>query len=72
LGQRRLSTFSKSTSNFSKEITMSYSDSITIAAHHAFENDWDVPTDLLGNTIASEACMLSGLDSDHIGCSNWD
>jgi hypothetical protein len=51
---------------------MSYSDSITIATHHAFENDWDVPTDLLGNTIASEACMLSGLDSDHIGCSNWD
>jgi hypothetical protein len=51
---------------------MSYSDSITIAAHHAFHNDWEVPTGLLGNTIVSEACLLSGFDSDQIGCSNWD
>ena len=51
---------------------MSYSDCITVAAHHAFENDWDLPTALLGNTVASEAAMLAGLDSDRIGCAVWD
>lgn len=50
---------------------MSYSDSIIVAAHHAFQNDWDIPQDLLGNTVVSEACMLAGFDSDQIGCSNW-
>jgi len=51
---------------------MSYSDCITIAAHHAFEHDWDMPESLLGNTIVSEAAMLAGLDSDRIGCTAWD
>ena len=50
---------------------MFYSGCITIAAHHAFENDWDVPTGLLGNTIVSEAAMLAGFESDRIGCSGW-
>lgn len=51
---------------------MFYSDCITIAAHYAFENDWDVPTGLLGNTIVSEAARLAGVDSDFIGCSAWE
>jgi hypothetical protein len=51
-------------------MNFAYADSITIAAHHAFESDWDIPTDLLGNTIVSEAAMLAGLDSDHIGCAD--
>ena len=51
---------------------MSYSDSITIAAQHAFQNGGDMPMTLLGNTIVSEACMLSRFDSDLVGCSNWD
>lgn len=51
---------------------MFYSDCITIAAHHAFENDWAVPTGLLGNTIVSEAAMLAGFDSDRIGCAAWE
>ena len=34
---------------------MFYFDCKTIAAHHAFENDWDVPTGLLGNTVVSES-----------------
>jgi hypothetical protein len=55
-----------------KEITMFYSDCITIAAHHAFANDCDVPIGLLGNTIVSEAAMLAGFDSDRIGCAAWE
>jgi hypothetical protein len=48
---------------------MSYTDCITIAAHHAFESDWEIPTSLWGNTIVSEATMLAGFDSDRLGCS---
>ena len=55
-----------------KEIIMFYSDCITIAARHAFENDCDVPLGLLGNTIVSEAAMLAGFDSDRIGCAAWE
>jgi hypothetical protein len=51
---------------------MSYADCITIAAHHALENDWDVPSNLWGNTIVSEAAMLAGLDSDRMGFPGWD
>lgn len=51
---------------------MSYSDCITVAAHHAFEDDWDLPARLWGNTIVSEAAMLAGLDSDRVGCAAWD
>lgn len=51
---------------------MFYPDCVTVAAHHAFENDCDVPIGLLGNTIASEAAMLAGLDSDRIGCAAWE
>ena len=47
---------------------MSFSDCIVIAAHHAFESDWEIPTSLWGNTIVSEAAMLAGLDSDRVGC----
>ena len=51
---------------------MSYSDCITVAAHNAFDNDHDLPSNLLGNTVVSEAAMLAGLDSDHVGCAGWD
>ena len=51
---------------------MFYSDYITIAARHAFENDCDVPTGLLGNTIVSEADMMAGLDSDRVGSAAWE
>ena len=50
-------------------MTHSYFDSGSIAANHAF--DMDTPDSLLPLTIASEACMLSGYDSDRLGCS-WD
>jgi hypothetical protein len=51
---------------------MSFSDCITVATHHAFEMDSDMPTALWGNTIVSEAAMLAGLDSDRLGCAAWD
>ena len=51
---------------------MFYSDCITIAARHVFENDCDVPTGLLGNTIVSEADMMAGFDSDRVGCAGWE
>lgn len=51
---------------------MSYSDCITVATHHVFENDRDMPAGLLGNTIVSEAAMLAGFDSDRVGCAVWD
>lgn len=50
----------------------SYTDCISIAANHVLENDQEVPSSLLGNTILSEATMLAGLDSDRIGCPTWD
>ncbi|MBK6928406.1 MAG: hypothetical protein V9G11_05200 [Bifidobacterium adolescentis] len=50
-------------------MTHAYYDSISIAAHHAF--DLDTPVDLMPLTIVSEAHMLAGLDSDRVGCS-WD
>ena len=49
---------------------MSYSDCITVASVHAIDSD--VPTNLWGTTIVSEAAMLAGLDSDLIGCPSWD
>lgn len=51
---------------------MSFSDCITVATHHAFDTDEDVPTNLWGTTIMSEATRLAGLDSDRIGCPTWD
>lgn len=48
-----------------------YFDAIAIAAQHAFESDWDTPSDLLPLTIVSEAAMLSGRDSDTVGLSSW-
>lgn len=51
---------------------MSYTDCITAAARHVFENDWELPSGLLGNTIVSEAAMLAGLDSDSQFCPAWD
>ncbi len=49
-----------------------YSDCITVATQHAFNFDHDTPAHLLGTTIVSEAAMLAGLDSDHIGCPGGD
>lgn len=49
-------------------MSYSYSDSITIAAHHALNESWEPHS----NTIVSEACLLSGLESDQIGCIHWD
>ena len=51
---------------------MFYFDCKIIAARHAFENDCDVPTSLLGNTIVSEADMMAGFDSDRVGCATWE
>lgn len=48
-----------------------YFDAIAIAAQHAFESDWDTPSELLPLTIASEAAMLSGRESDAWGLSAW-
>ena len=44
---------------------MNYFDCITFAVHHS--HDRDVPDDLLPLTIADEAAMLAGLDSDRLG-----
>lgn len=44
-----------------------YFDAIAIAAQNAFQSDWDTPSELLPLTIASEAAMLSGCDSDTVG-----
>jgi hypothetical protein len=49
---------------------MSFTDSLSVAVSHM--QDWDVPEGLLPTAISNEACMLSGLDSDHIGGWNWD
>ena len=51
-------------------MTFSYLDGITIAAHHAF--DLDLPLELWPNTIANEAGLLAGLDSDRQGCAGLD
>jgi hypothetical protein len=51
---------------------MSFTDCISIATHHAFEHGCDLPANLWSNTIVSEAAMLAGLDSDLVGCTNWD
>lgn len=52
---------------------MSFSDCITVAANNAFDNDHDVPSNLLGNTVVSEAALLAGHGSDHVGCAaGWD
>jgi hypothetical protein len=47
----------------------SYADSICIAAQNAYHSD--LPIDLMPLTITQDASMLAGLDSDHIGCSDW-
>lgn len=49
---------------------MTFFDSITVAAQHAYE--WDVPEDLLPLTISNEAALLAGLDSDRVGSAAWD
>jgi hypothetical protein len=49
---------------------MSYTDCITYAAQHA--QDWDLPQTLLPLTITNEAALLAGLESDHMGCADWD
>lgn len=48
---------------------MTYLDSVTIALRHAY--DLDLPDDLLPLTITSEATMLAGLESDHLGSAAW-
>jgi len=52
-----------------KGTIMNYADCIAIAAHGAFENDFDMPSNLLGYIVISEAAMLAGMDSDSIGTS---
>ena len=49
---------------------MTYADSITFAAQHA--QDWDGPQALLPLTITNEAALLAGLESDRMGCADWD
>lgn len=49
----------------------SYLDAISIATSHIFEEDWDVPQELLPLIIVSEASMLAGFDSDTLGQSAW-
>lgn len=49
---------------------MSYSDAVSVASIHAL--DWDIPCELWGTTITSEANMLAGFDSDRMGCAAWD
>ncbi|MEI2659432.1 MAG: hypothetical protein V9G11_05245 [Bifidobacterium adolescentis] len=46
-------------------MTFDYLDCITIAARSAL--DFDLPPELLPLTIANEAAMLAGLDSDRMG-----
>ncbi len=48
---------------------MNFTDCITFAVHHA--QDWDGPSHLLPPTIADEAALLAGLDSDRIGGAAW-
>jgi len=54
-----------------KVIIMSfdYFDCITIAANSAL--DIDLPPELLPLTIANEAALLAGLDSDRMGSAAW-
>lgn len=49
---------------------MSYTDCISNAIQHCF--DLDIPQDLLPLTITHDACMLAGLESDHMGSAAWD
>ena len=49
---------------------MFYLDCITIAAQHAF--DMDLPRTLLPLTITQDAYMLAGVESDRMGCADWD
>jgi hypothetical protein len=49
---------------------MSFTDCLSTAANRAFE--MDTPQDLLPLTITHDACLLAGLESDHIGCATWD
>ena len=44
---------------------MTFTDCITFALHRA--QDLDVPSHLLALTIADEAALLAGLDSDRRG-----
>jgi hypothetical protein len=44
---------------------VTFTDCITFALHRA--QDLDVPSHLLAPTIADEAALLAGLDSDHRG-----
>jgi hypothetical protein len=44
---------------------VTYIDCITFAVQHA--QDWDVPSYLLPLTLADEAALLAGLDSDRRG-----
>ena len=44
---------------------MTFTDCITFALHRA--QDRDVPSHLLAPTIADEAALLAGLDSDRRG-----
>lgn len=51
---------------------MSFSEAITIAAHHALNDSRELHSNMVTNTIVSEACLLSGLESDQIGCIHLD
>jgi hypothetical protein len=47
----------------------SYIDSIAMATQSAM--DWDLPAHLLPLTIANEAALLAGLESDRMGSAAW-
>ena len=49
---------------------MNMTQAISMALQHAF--DLDTPQDLLPLTIAQDAYMLAGMDSDRVGCAAWD
>lgn len=48
---------------------MTYLDCISVVAHSAL--DFDLPPELLPLTIANEAALLAGLDSDCMGSAAW-
>jgi hypothetical protein len=50
-------------------VSHSYFDSVSIVAHSV--EDWDLPPELLPLTIANEAALLAGLDSDRMGSAAW-
>lgn len=50
-------------------MSFDYFDCISIVANSAL--DFDLPPELLPLTIANEAALLAGLDSDRMGSAAW-